>query len=153
MLWATWGKWTAETVSFHAYCVNFVFANRVKSQPFSIIYDTGNESVPKIIINNTINLFLKLQSAFSYCQTITVTSECCLTKLLPYILFEKHISIGNWWSACYGFMCYQTTSCLSFFLEYLPVFNFSYCCYYDTVGIWQCWLSVCRLMNSTQKNR
>jgi len=24
----------------------------------------GNESVPKIIINNTINLFLKLQSAF-----------------------------------------------------------------------------------------
>ena len=24
----------------------------------------GNESVPKIVINNTINLFLKLQSAF-----------------------------------------------------------------------------------------
>ena len=33
----------------------------------------GNESVPKIIINNTINLFFKLQSAFCYFQTITVS--------------------------------------------------------------------------------
>jgi len=49
-----------------------------------------NESVPKIIINNTINLFLKLQSAFCEFHTITV-SECCLIKLLPYILFEKNI--------------------------------------------------------------
>jgi len=56
----------------------------------------GNESVPKIIINNTTNLFLKLQSAFCYFQTITV-SECYLIKLLTYILFKKylHFSIGN----------------------------------------------------------
>jgi len=42
----------------------------------------------EIIINNAINIFLKLQSTFRKFQTITV-SECCLTKLLPYILFEK----------------------------------------------------------------
>jgi len=52
----------------------------------------GNESVPKIIINNTTNLFLKLQSAFCYFQTITV-SECYLIKLLTYILFKKYIYI------------------------------------------------------------
>jgi len=44
---------------------------------------TGNEGVPKIITDDTIVFFLKLQSAFWYFQTITV-SECCLTKLLPY---------------------------------------------------------------------
>ena len=41
---------------------------------------------------NTINLFLKLQSAFCQFQTVTV-SECCLTKLFSYILFEKYICI------------------------------------------------------------
>jgi len=42
----------------------------------------------KILINDTINFFLKLQSAFWQFQTITV-SECCLIKLLPCILFEN----------------------------------------------------------------
>jgi len=51
-----------------------------------------NESVPKILTNDTINLFLKLQSACCQFQTITV-SECCLIKLLPYILYEKYIYI------------------------------------------------------------
>jgi len=35
--------------------------------------------------------FFKLHSAFCYFQTTTV-DECCSIKLLPYILFEKHIS-------------------------------------------------------------
>ena len=48
----------------------------------------GNERVPKIMVNNTVNLFFKLQSAFCSFKTITV-SECCFIKLLPYILFEK----------------------------------------------------------------
>ena len=52
---------------------------------------TGNESVPKIITNNAIFFFLKPQSAFWKFQTITV-SECCLIKLLPYILLEKYIN-------------------------------------------------------------
>ena len=43
----------------------------------------GKEGVPKVIINSTINLFFKLQSAFWLFQTITV-SECCLAKLLLY---------------------------------------------------------------------
>ena len=38
------------------------------------------------------DLFLKKQSAFWQFQTITV-SNCCLIKLLPYILFEKCIYI------------------------------------------------------------
>ena len=37
-------------------------------------------------------IFFKLQSAFCWLQTITV-SECCLIKLLPYILFEKCLYI------------------------------------------------------------
>ena len=48
----------------------------------------GNESVPKIIINDTMIFSLKLQPAFCEFQTITV-SECCLIKLLPYILVEN----------------------------------------------------------------
>jgi len=36
--------------------------------------------------------FFKLLSALWQFQTITV-SECCLIKLLPYILFEKYIYI------------------------------------------------------------
>jgi len=55
-------------------------------------HQTGNESVPKIIMNDIINLFFKLQSAFCWFQTITV-SACCLTKLLPYILLEKYTYI------------------------------------------------------------
>jgi len=42
--------------------------------------------------NNTKFFRLKLQSALCKFQTITV-SECCLIKLLPYILFEKYINI------------------------------------------------------------
>jgi len=38
------------------------------------------------------NFFFKLQSAFWKFQTVTV-SEWCLTKLLPYILFEKYVNI------------------------------------------------------------
>jgi len=48
--------------------------------------------VPKIIINDRIKFFLKVQSAFCQFQTTTV-SECCLKKLLPYILSEKCIYI------------------------------------------------------------
>ena len=51
----------------------------------------GNKSVTKIIITDTVNLFL-MQSPFCQFQTITV-SECCLIKLLPYILAEKYIYI------------------------------------------------------------
>jgi len=53
----------------------------------------ANESAPKIIVNDTTNLFFKLQSAaFWYFQTVTV-SECCLIKLFPYILFEKYVHL------------------------------------------------------------
>ena len=52
----------------------------------------GNESVRDIIINDEIKLPFKLQSAFWQLATITV-SECCLIKLLPYVLFEKYIYI------------------------------------------------------------
>jgi len=48
--------------------------------------------VLKIITNDTMNFFLKQQSASRYFQTITV-SECCLIKLFSYILFEKSIYI------------------------------------------------------------
>ena len=52
---------------------------------------TNLKSVPKFIINNTINSFLNCQR-FDNLKTITV-SECCLIKLLPCILFEKYITI------------------------------------------------------------
>jgi len=48
--------------------------------------------VPKILINNTTNLFLKPPAAFLEFRTITV-SECCLIKSLLNILFEKYIYI------------------------------------------------------------
>jgi len=46
--------------------------------------------VPKIIINSTINLLCKtaISTLVIYFQTLTV-SECCLIKLLPYILLEN----------------------------------------------------------------
>jgi len=47
---------------------------------------TRNESVPKIITNNSINSFLKLQSAFGDKFQTTTVSECCLIKLLQYII-------------------------------------------------------------------
>ena len=42
--------------------------------------------------NDAARFFLKLQSAFRYFQTVTV-SECRLIKLLLYILFEKCIDL------------------------------------------------------------
>ena len=57
----------------------------------------GNESVPKIIMNNTINLFIKITVTILVTQTITV-SECCVIKLLTCVLFEKiylYFCIGN----------------------------------------------------------
>jgi len=49
--------------------------------------------MPKIIINDTVNLFFfKLQSAFWSFRVVAV-SECCLIKSLPCILFEKYICI------------------------------------------------------------
>ena len=61
-------------------------------QPTGKSPDIRDESVPKIIRNGTIKVFLKLKSAFWKFQTITV-SECCLIKLLPYILFDRYIYI------------------------------------------------------------
>jgi len=53
----------------------------------------GNESARKLFfLNHTLNLFFKQQSARWYFQSITV-SECCLIKLLPYILVAKYIYI------------------------------------------------------------
>jgi len=50
----------------------------------------GNESVPIIILNDTINIFfLNCTQHFGNFEH----SECCLIKLLPYILFEKNIFI------------------------------------------------------------
>jgi len=59
-------------------------------------WPTAYESVPKIIINNTINSFLKLQSSFWQFQAITV-SESCLIKLFRYILSEKNRFIFQHW--------------------------------------------------------
>ena len=58
---------------------------------------TANESLPKIIVNNTIDLFF-FKTAISILVTsnhrgLTV-SERCWTKLLQYILFEKYIYIS-----------------------------------------------------------
>jgi len=61
---------------------------------------------------------LKLQSAFCQFQTVTV-SECCLTKLFSYILFEKYIymlaldlaSTGNKHCAsCIGTLSFPTAT-------------------------------------------
>jgi len=52
---------------------------------------TGYENAPKMTINDTIIFFSHCNQHFGN-LTITV-SECCLIKLLPYILFEKYIYI------------------------------------------------------------
>ena len=49
----------------------------------------GNESVPKIIINDTINLFLKAAISIFVISNQNSFRECRLTKLPPCILFEK----------------------------------------------------------------
>ena len=58
------------------------------------------KACPKtIVLNNTINLLLKLQIAFWQFHTITV-SECSLIKLLTYILFQDCIIFWHWkWPA------------------------------------------------------
>jgi len=48
-----------------------------------------NESVPKIIINDTINLFLKTAISIFVISNQNSFRECRLTKLPPCILFEK----------------------------------------------------------------
>jgi len=54
----------------------------------------GNESLPKIIINNTINLFFKLQSTTSILVTSNHNSfRVLFDKWLPCILFEKYTYI------------------------------------------------------------
>jgi len=50
----------------------------------------GKESVPKTVINDTISLFLNCKQHFGNLKPVP---ECCLIKLLPYILFEKNILI------------------------------------------------------------
>jgi len=50
----------------------------------------GNESMPKIIINDTINLFFKLQSAF--CQFQTVSFRVLFDKISS-VYLKKYIFI------------------------------------------------------------
>ena len=71
----------------HYLLMVFMYAEMLR-QTDSNVKKMGNKTVSKIIINNTVNLFFKPQSAFWKLQTITV-SECCLIKLLPYILLEN----------------------------------------------------------------
>ena len=68
---------------------------------------SASSSVPKIIINNAINLFFfvsKLQPAFCQFQTIAV-SECCLMKLYqhgqlwPGVYESVNASVARWPSA------------------------------------------------------
>ena len=76
--------WTDGQSFYDACCIPCAAANHV----------IGNESaVPKITVNNTINLFSKkLHSAFCQFQTVTVY-DCFLMKFLQRILFEKYIYI------------------------------------------------------------
>ena len=61
----------------------------------------GNESVPKVIVNNTIKLDLfcfKLRSVFWQFQTVIV-SGCCSIKLLPYYIYtvsQKNKTPNSW---------------------------------------------------------
>ena len=48
----------------------------------------GNESVPKIVIDNKTNLFSN--TAIRILLISDTVSECWMIKLLPYILFEKY---------------------------------------------------------------
>ena len=65
--------------------------------------------MPKIIINDTIIFFLKLQSTFWQFQTTDLTvSECCLINLLPYILFEKIVK-------CIPILALEMASCIGAF--------------------------------------
>jgi len=59
-------------------------------ETFGPSFSTANESVPKIIINNTVNLFLKLQSTFWQFQTTTVS---VLFDEIAFVLFYLKKSI------------------------------------------------------------
>jgi len=60
----------------------------------SVTLCIGNESVQKIIINNTINLFfLNAIGTLVISNRRLTVSVCCLIKLLPRILFQKYIDI------------------------------------------------------------
>jgi len=53
----------------------------------------GNESVPKVIINNAINLFIKTAISILVISNRNMVFECCLIKLLSYVSFDKYIYI------------------------------------------------------------
>jgi len=76
--------------------------------------------VPEIIINDTINSFFKLQWASCRFQTITV-SECCVIKLLPYIILEKYVYILALEMASRGNQhCANGVGTLSFPMNHCP---------------------------------
>jgi len=57
------------STEYHPACIGKLFTallvgSALNTICYCILTVLGNENVPKIIINNTINLFLKLQSAF-----------------------------------------------------------------------------------------
>jgi len=100
--------------------------------------------VLKIITSDTINLIFKLQLAFCQLQTITL-SECCLIKLLLYILFEKYIYILALKMASPGNQHRPTVSIMSALTypfskkhETFSVFYFSV-----RVGVYMCILKPC----------
>ena len=90
-------SWTFPRTSWWRHCTSATWQTGSRRKTSSMLdvvkclLSAGNENVPEIIINDSVNFFLKLQSAFWWFQTITV-SECCLIKLLPYILVEKYIN-------------------------------------------------------------
>ena len=91
-----------------------------------IIIYIDSESVPKIIIINTLNLLYKTAISTLVISNITV-SECCLMKLFPYILFEKYTYIlvlemasqGNEHCAnCIGTLSFPIDVCFHFCTQY-----------------------------------
>ena len=75
-----------------------IFVEKIPTLPrtYTFIPLTGNESVPKIIINNTIQSFKKniliISLVISNYNSFRVLSGKII-KLLPYVLFEKYIFI------------------------------------------------------------
>ena len=111
----------ASTPSHQSWCRYEPLMRRSPQRPIK------NESVPQTIINDTINLFFfKLQSAFWSFQTTTITvSECCLIKLLPYILSEKYVYILALETTCPGNQhCANYIGALSFLMF---LFWWSFC--------------------------
>jgi len=104
---------------------------------------TVNESVPKIIINNTTQLFSKTAISILVIQTITV-SECCLIKLLPYILLEKYRNI----------LALEIAR-TEYILAYITRIYNQHCANYigtllfpiDSKSCSRCWWQLCRAFN------